>query len=524
MRDEKGQIVVMAIFLLMILFSLAGLVVDLGKIYSIHQELKNACDAASLAGAFELPNSEKAKEVALEYASKNKVLEEEVEVTTPYTDKLIEERGFPSTSCIKVKVTRDVKLFFAKLFGLKTCKVKAESVASFPFFSVRWKFDTGQEVHGTPVVYKGVLYAVNTDDFYKGQVYALEPETGKEIWHTQVYGAIQETPYIVNDTIYFATLSGWFYALDLSGNVKWRVYTKEALRNVYPGGRNQCHWISSSPTYLNGIIYIGSHSYDYNRSEWDMDDGGLYAISATTGNFVDQACLPGPIYSSPVIVNNILYVGCSDGNMYAINIRPNGTFTRGGNPYRPDIKWKYQTGGEVSSTPCVWNGKVYFGSDDNKIYCLDALTGAKIWSYETPPPQGSGPYLPRLNYVGSGKVSDKGILHIGDGGGWVYALDAETGVLKWKRKLAKYSIEGSPCLAHGVVYYGADNRDAGGKAGMYHALSEDTGKILQSYNIGYDTHNSPIATEDWIYFGADDHKVYGVKITPPEGIYARLIE
>ena len=37
----------------------------------------------------------------------------------------------------------------------------------------------------------------------------------------------------------------------------------------------------------------------------------------------------------------------------------------------------------VSSSPAVADGKVYVGSYDSKVYCLNAATGAHIWNYTT---------------------------------------------------------------------------------------------------------------------------------------------
>jgi outer membrane protein assembly factor BamB len=37
----------------------------------------------------------------------------------------------------------------------------------------------------------------------------------------------------------------------------------------------------------------------------------------------------------------------------------------------------------VDSSPAVVGGKVYVGSEDNSVYCLDVDTGSKIWKYKT---------------------------------------------------------------------------------------------------------------------------------------------
>ena len=53
--------------------------------------------------------------------------------------------------------------------------------------------------------------------------------------------------------------------------------------------------------------------------------------------------------------------------------------------------WKFFTGGPVRFAPSVDNGKVYFGSDDGYVYCLDASTGTPSWP--TPVRSTSSPEL-----------------------------------------------------------------------------------------------------------------------------------
>jgi glucose dehydrogenase len=48
------------------------------------------------------------------------------------------------------------------------------------------------------------------------------------------------------------------------------------------------------------------------------------------------------------------------------------------------------------------DGKVYVGSDDKNVYCLNAATGALIWSYETGGAVESSPAVANgVVYVGS---------------------------------------------------------------------------------------------------------------------------
>ena len=50
-----------------------------------------------------------------------------------------------------------------------------------------------------------------------------------------------------------------------------------------------------------------------------------------------------------------------------------------------ELLWSYETGGfaGIASSPAVADGKVFVGSYDNNIYCLDEDTGSFIWSYST---------------------------------------------------------------------------------------------------------------------------------------------
>jgi outer membrane protein assembly factor BamB len=77
----------------------------------------------------------------------------------------------------------------------------------------------------------------------------------------------------------------------------------------------------------------------------------------------------GPLIGSPVIANGKLYEGSQDGYLYCVNATT-GAFL-----------WKFKINDMMRSTPAVVNGKVYIGPDDGNVYCLDADTGQKLWDY-----------------------------------------------------------------------------------------------------------------------------------------------
>ena len=47
------------------------------------------------------------------------------------------------------------------------------------------------------------------------------------------------------------------------------------------------------------------------------------------------------------------------------------------------LRWRFQTDGEVRSSPAIAGGLVYIGSNDDHLYALDAEVGDLVWKYET---------------------------------------------------------------------------------------------------------------------------------------------
>jgi outer membrane protein assembly factor BamB len=81
--------------------------------------------------------------------------------------------------------------------------------------------------------------------------------------------------------------------------------------------------------------------------------------------------------------------------------------------------WKYLTVGRITSTPLAYNGSIYFGSDDHKLYSIHAKTGKANWSYQADSPIRSNP-----------QTSQAAIIFQSNAG-TVYALDAASGDRKW---------------------------------------------------------------------------------------------
>jgi len=126
--------------------------------------------------------------------------------------------------------------------------------------------------------------------------------------------------------------------------------------------------------------------------------------------------------------------------------------------------WKFYSDGPVRFAPVVWKEKVYFGSDDGFLYCLDASNGQLKWKFRASPEDlksykllGNNRLISRWAARG-GPVLKDGIIYFGSGlwpseGAYVFAVDAKSGELIWRN-------DNLALLENGLVDHGA-RRDIG---------------------------------------------------------------
>lgn len=132
----------------------------------------------------------------------------------------------------------------------------------------------------------------------------------------------------------------------------------------------------------------------------------------------------------PAIVDGVLFVGASDGHVYALDSQSGCLY------------WSYAGTAGVRVAPVIWNGNVYFGDLHGYMYAVNATTGALLWKVRADEHPGAV-------ITGSPKL-DSGRLYVPVSGrdeslaatnpkfeccsyrGSVVALDARTGQQIWK--------------------------------------------------------------------------------------------
>ena len=196
----------------------------------------------------------------------------------------------------------------------------------------------------------------------------------------------------------------------------------------------------------------------------------------------------GVLFSSPAIDSSgKIYIGSNDNKLHAISSLDGSTI------------WSFTTGNWVDSTPALSHDEsvVYFGSWDNKLYAVNVETGAEIWSFET------NSYIQSSPAIGL-----DGKIYFGSMDSIFYALEAN-GSLSWQY-FAGEPIFSSPAIGpDGTLYFGDGN-------GTLHALNSDgSGKWSYLVDEVTDTNRSILSSpaldgEGNIYFGSGNGYCYSL--------------
>ena len=116
------------------------------------------------------------------------------------------------------------------------------------------------------------------------------------------------------------------------------------LRNAATDG------VWATPALTDEMVYAPTHA------------GFLYGLRRDTGEVVWSKRLAGPVWSSPVVVDDVLIQGDCGGDIYGYDISL---------PWvDPPELWRVSLDGCVEATPAVWNGVLYVGARDGGFYAI----------------------------------------------------------------------------------------------------------------------------------------------------------
>jgi outer membrane protein assembly factor BamB len=151
-------------------------------------------------------------------------------------------------------------------------------------------------------------------------------------------------------------------------------------------------------------------------------DGKVYALNRENGRRRWVFPTRGTFLASPVREGETIYLGGTDGFFYALDAKTGRQ------------RWRYEAGSPIQATAAVAQGVVCFGIN-GKIIGLDAHKGTPLWS------------VPTEGHFQSRAATDGATFYLGGWDNAVYALDAQTGTLRWKATLEAGDRRNSPAAA-----------------------------------------------------------------------------
>jgi PKD repeat protein len=338
----------------------------------------------------------------------------------------------------------------------------------------------------TPVVAGDVVYTAAM-----GKAFAFNKTTGDEIWNTSLSGGfVLGTPVVADGKIFIGTKNGVIAAYDISNGT-------EAWINSSGLGGDKAQ-VNTPIVYDEGNIYFGT---------WLASGvtGSYYCVNATNGSIVWQrACTSnaGYYWSGACVVGDYLVYGGDDGHLVSVNkytgtavedVSTSMIFDSGTGNIRSSLSYDQSTGrlyfsagstcyyvgfnpgtgtfvktvkgtgtmtGDATSTPAVYNGRVYVGCGGS-LYCLDSDSLQIIWSYAVGGQVQSSPAISTYYDDGDGEIYiyfttndySSGMYCLKDMPGNTEPIEQFTFFPPGSMK--QYSLQGA-AISDGMVYYGND--------------------------------------------------------------------
>jgi outer membrane protein assembly factor BamB len=204
-----------------------------------------------------------------------------------------------------------------------------------------WSRDTGSGIGEDPAVLDGVVYVAGEE------VHAFDALTGEEIWAADT-GASAGSALAVADGVVVASNVTGVYALDAA--------TGEQLWVAHPPLNP-----TRTPAVSGGRVFIGTSG---------GGEATMCAIDAKTGEFLWITDLPDGDSTGPVVGHGLVLFAST--NTYALDTETGKTV------------WSATIAEEgVVSSIGMAGRLLFFGSFDDHLYAVNALTGAELWQYGT---------------------------------------------------------------------------------------------------------------------------------------------
>jgi outer membrane protein assembly factor BamB len=287
-------------------------------------------------------------------------------------------------------------------------------------------------------------------------------------WQDNGTSLVEFPPALAFHYLYYATLSGDLIALS--------THTGRRLWTVHVG---RCEAAEPAVSEDRGGIVFETflNRKPCGAGTENPADGLLLALAAGRPHTVRWKRNLGASETSPLIVGKRLYIGTTQGDVYCLQASDGKTI------------WSYHVGAAVKGAIAYDGGRVFFGAYDGNLYALGANSGKLLWTASS----ASDLTGARGRFYSTPAVAYSRV-YLGSTDGKVYAFDERTGKLVWAHGTGGY-VYGSPAVYNGRVFIGSYSH-------VFSALNAATGNAVWTFTADGPISGSATVIDGLVYFGS----------------------
>lgn len=372
------------------------------------------------------------------------------------------------------------------------------AVVPDPPLSVTWKVATGGPISASPTTDGTLLYIGNNT----GYLNAIDLKTGNVVWTRHMRNALMSAPLLYNGLVIVGMGDE-----SSNGSAPGEVFvgTGPSAMDAYDARTGAFKWrdalvgsAMTTPAIVDGLLL------HHNGAGWltalDAESGRLRYTRNLHSLASMSAILPldnGLFITTGVLDNAVWELKVSDGStVWRTAFAPEGSGLGDCPPVSDGTRviCDYVVPGPGQTYTIAGNKAT------ERAYALDIKTGAIVWDV----PLETG-VLPPRNEASIPLLYDKRVYLGSSVVAYMHALDAATGHLVWETHVHGY-VKGASVVADGVLYFG----DLGG---YLWAVDPNTGSVLgdkkmgSGFNVG-----SPIVVGKTLIIGSRTGAVYALPL------------
>jgi outer membrane protein assembly factor BamB len=301
----------------------------------------------------------------------------------------------------------------------------------------------------TPAISGDVIYSVD----HKGNVVALDRNTGKKLWNKKTKESISGGISADEDMLLIGNTTGELIALaKTDGALLWRKQLQGEILSV--------------PRTNGDVVAV------------QTINGRIYVVDAKTGDDLWFYENTPPVLTlrgtpSPIVTDNAIYAGFSNGRLMAFN-PDNGSILWEQRVSIPQGRSELERMVDVYASPLLREGILYVSAYQGKVAAMARGTGSGIWAQDSSSSE-------------SISLSDN-TLYVTQDDSKVVAFDAASGEVRWQNEqLLRRGVGGPQAFGNyvAVVDY----------KGYMHVLSQETGEFVARRRVDRKGARAPMLTD-----------------------------